>query len=132
MVFKINGSIGEKLDMKCNEAFWNGLQRIVDKSNVIIDKYSGSCHPGYPNSPVYPLDYGFLDKTVSVNNGGIDCFLGTLRDNKVYGVLCTVDQLKKNFEIKVLIACTNEEMELAHQFLNKFDFFSALLVKRFS
>lgn len=116
--------------MKHDNDFWTYLQRMVDESKIIIDRPKGSHHPNYPDAPSYPLDYGYLDGTFSMDGEGIDCFLGSLDDNIVSGVLCTVDILKKDSEIKVLIGCTDDEMTLACDHLNGPDFFRALLVKR--
>lgn len=113
-----------------NPQFWNFVQQIVDESKVVIDRPKGSHHPNFPEAPAYPLDYGFLESTSSMDGEGIDCFVGSLRDNLVKGILCTVDIGKNDSEIKILIGCTEDEMEIACDHLNGPDFFKAILVKR--
>ena len=116
--------------MSFDNSFWDYLQKIVDESEIIIDRPKGSHHPRYPEAPAYPLDYGYLDGTSSMDGEGIDCFLGSLDDGIVSGVLCTIDMLKRDSEIKVLISCTDDEMVIAYSHLNSPGFMKALLVKR--
>ena len=111
-----------------NPCFWENLQKIVNESEIIIDRPKGTRHPKFPDAPAYPLDYGYLSNTSSMDGEGIDCFVGTLKDKSITGVLCTIDMMKKDSEIKILIACTPEEMNLAYEHLNKPDFFKAILV----
>ena len=48
----------------------------------------------------------------------------------VFGILCTVDMMKKDSEIKILIDCTESEVNVIHEYLNKPLFFKAALLKR--
>ena len=91
--------------------FWDALDKLVAESTIVIDRPKGSCHPIYPDC-VYPLDYGYLDGTSSADGGGIDVWRGTIGD-AVVGVICTLDLSKKDSEIKVLIGCTEGEVQLA-------------------
>ena len=116
--------------MKYDNSFWEYLQKIVDDSKIVIDRPKGTHHPDYPDAPAYPLDYGYLEGSFSMDGEGIDCFLGSLNNKTVTGILCTVDILKNDSEIKILIGCTNEDMVLAYNHLNGPDFFRALLVTR--
>ena len=111
-------------------SFWEFLQKIVNESEIKIDRPKGSHHPNFPDAPAYPLDYGFLEGTSSMDGEGIDCFVGSLGDNIIRGILCTVDSQKKDSEIKLLINCTDIEMNIAYEHLNKPSFFKALLIKR--
>jgi inorganic pyrophosphatase len=113
-----------------NSDFWNYLQQLVSNSKIVIDRPKGSHHPNFPDAPAYPLDYGFLDGTFSMDGEGIDCFKGSFNNNAVTGVLCTVDIMKKDSEIKILIDCTKNEMNIACEHLNKPDFFKAILIKK--
>lgn len=115
---------------KVNEKFWEYLQNLVDSSKTVIDRPKGSLHPKFPNSPSYPLDYGYLDGTYSMDGEGVDCFVGSLNSRVVTGVLCTVDVMKKDCELKILISCSPTEMELAYNHLNSPDFFADCLIVR--
>ena len=97
--------------------FWIALEKLVSKSKVIIDRPKGSRHPKYPNI-VYPVDYGYLDGTSSMDGGGIDVWRGSFSDSVCDAVICTVDLLKKDSEIKLLIGCTEEEKNIIMRFHN--------------
>ena len=49
-----------------NESFWEYLQRLVDTSEIVIDRQAGSMHPRYPDGE-YPVDYGFLGGTMAMD-----------------------------------------------------------------
>ena len=110
--------------------FWESLQDLVNQSEIVIDRPKGTHHPRFPEAPLYPLDYGFLSGTTSMDGQGIDCFCGSLKGKVVRGILCTVDMMKRDSEIKLLIDCTEDEMGIAWEHLNKPDFFKAILLKK--
>jgi inorganic pyrophosphatase len=90
------------------ERFWVAMDRLLAGSSVTIDRPKGSTHPRFP-SFYYPLDYGYLEGTSSIDGGGVDVWLGSLPDKRVTGVVCTVDLLKRDTETKLLIGCTHDE-----------------------
>ena len=92
------------------EGFWNTLDRLVAESAVRIDRPKGSAHPRFPEF-VYPLDYGYLDGTLGGDGHGIDVWRGSLPSGGVTGVVCTVDLLKRDSEVKLLIGCTPDEAD---------------------
>jgi inorganic pyrophosphatase len=100
-----------------NQEFMDYLQQLVDTSQIVIDRPKGSTHPRYPGK-VYPVDYGFLKDTTSIDSSGVDIWVGSLIKQKVVGVLCTVDLLKRDTELKVLFDCTEEEIHQIHDFVN--------------
>ncbi|RYP82448.1 hypothetical protein DL770_005561 [Monosporascus sp. CRB-9-2] len=89
--------------------FWQALDVLVASHDIIIDRPRGTAHPRYPDD-IYPLDYGFLRGTSAGDGEGIDLWLGTLEGKRVCGVIVTVDLLKGDSEIKLLLSCTAEEM----------------------
>ena len=93
-----------------NHEFWSALDKLVSESKLIIDRLKGSRHPKYPNC-IYPLDYGYLENTSSMDGNGIDVWKGTNGDY-IDAIICTVDLLKKDSEIKILIGCDEEEKQL--------------------
>lgn len=95
-----------------NEKFWKLLENLVKTNGVTVDRVKGSTHPRYPEY-VYPLDYGFINNTKSSDDAEIDVWIGSNASGQVTGVLNTSDPLKGDVEIKVLIDCTPEEMQLA-------------------
>ena len=93
-----------------NETFWSTLDRLVATSNVVIDRPKGSAHPRYP-SFFYPHAYGFLENTASIDGGGVDVWMGSLPDKTVTAVVCTVDLVKRDSEVKILLGCTPQEAQ---------------------
>lgn len=116
--------------IKVGKNFWQYLQNLVDSSKIVIDRPKGSVHPGFPDSPPYPVDYGYLEGTCAIDGAGVDCFVGSLDSKNVTGVMCTVDIMKRDCELKILIGCTRSEMDLAYSHLSSPSFFKACLVIR--
>ena len=103
--------------MDTTQEFWQYLDQLAAGSRLVVDRPKGSSHPRFPGQ-VYPLDYGYLDGTTSVDGGGVDAWIGSLIDRGVTGVLCTVDLLKKDGELKILIGCDPKDVEHILQFVN--------------
>lgn len=109
--------------------FWLALDELLDKSRVVIDRPRGSRHPRFPNI-VYPVDYGYLEGTSSMDGGGIDIWRGTARHNSIDAIICTLDLLKKDSEIKLLIGCTAKEKNLVYEFHNESDYMKGFYISR--
>ena len=88
--------------------FWTLLDELVGSSQIVIDRPKGSCHPRFPHL-IYPVDYGYLSHTASMDGDGIDVWIGTNPLRQINGILCTIDYMKKDSEIKILIGCTEKE-----------------------
>ena len=56
--------------------FWSAVDKLVQQSEIIIDRPKGSVHPRYSDF-IYEVDYGYLNDTTSMDGGGIDVWLGT-------------------------------------------------------
>jgi inorganic pyrophosphatase len=108
--------------------FWEYLDRLVAGSRIVLDRPTGSTHPRYP-TVVYPVDYGYLDNTSAIDSGGIDVWVGSTGADRPDAILCTVDLLKRDAEIKLLIGCSESEKEAILRFLNG-DSMRALLIRR--
>ena len=108
-----------------NTDFWKTLDKLVVESKIIIDRPKGSCHPKYPDC-IYPVDYGYLEGTSSMDGGGIDVWKGTSGDY-IDAVICTVDLLKRDSEIKILIGCNEEEKQLA---IPNNEYMKGILIRR--
>ena len=91
--------------------FWTTLDRLVASSTLKVDRPRGTTHPRYPDM-VYPLDYGYLEDTLSADGGGIDIWVGSLPDKRVTAIVCTVDMVKRDSEMKILIGCTPQEAQV--------------------
>ena len=115
--------------MPNNKEFWQAIDTLVANGKTVIDRPKGSAHPRFSNLQ-YPLDYGYIENTTSMDGGGIDVWRGSLTENKVDAMICTVDLMKKDSEIKLLIGCTEEEMQTVYKFHNNSEFMKGILIKR--
>ena len=112
-----------------NDDFWNTVDTLVSSGKIIIDRPKGSLHPRFPNIR-YQVDYGYIENTASMDGGGIDVWIGSLSDRTVNAIICTIDLMKKDSEIKLLIGCTEEEMNTVYEFHNNSEFMKGILIKR--
>ncbi len=113
--------------------FWTHLDRLLADSALVIDRPRGSAHPRYPQR-IYPLDYGYLDGTTAGDGAGIDVWVGSEPGTpgsapRVGAILCTVDLLKRDVEIKLLIGCTPDDRQTILAFANG-EFMQAAVVVR--
>ena len=109
--------------------FWLGRENMVAAGKVVVDRPKGSVHPRYP-SVVYPLDYGYVEGTTSADGHGVDVWRGSLPGTPLVGIVCTVDRLKRDVEIKLLLGCTAQEIEAVARFHNDSDKMSGIVVGR--
>ena len=112
-----------------NNDFWDLLDRLVENSDIVIDRTKGTSHPKYPDC-IYRVDYGYLKDTSSMDGAGIDVWLGTKGDRKLDAIMCTVDLLKKDSEIKLLIGCTEEEKALVYEMHNGSEYMKGIMIQR--
>jgi inorganic pyrophosphatase len=66
----------------------------------------------------YPLDYGYLEGTTGGDGDGIDIWGGSGDRSRISGIVCTVDLKKNDAEIKVLLGCSDAEMQTILDFHN--------------
>jgi inorganic pyrophosphatase len=92
-------------------AFWEALDALVSACEMVIDRSRGTAHPRYPDF-TYPLDYGYLQGTLSNDGSGIDLWRGTMPEKRLTALIVTVDLQKRDSEIKLLIGCTAEEQQI--------------------
>lgn len=111
-----------------DEEFWNAVDELVNNSEIVIDRPKGTAHPKYPNL-IYEVDYGYLKNTASMDGAGIDVWVGTA-EKKVDAIICTVDLMKKDSEIKMLIGCTEEEKTIVYEMHNETQFMKGVLIRR--
>lgn len=95
----------------------------------MIDRKKGSAHPKYPDM-IYPVDYGYLKGTSSMDGGGIDVWRGSEKAGKLDAVICTVDIMKNDSEIKLLLGCTQQEKEVILKFHNEGPYMKGIMIHR--
>jgi len=108
--------------------FWQALDLLVAEHELVIDRPKGSVHPRYPDC-IYSLDYGYLRGTASSDGGGFDVWRGTA-DTGVVAIRVTVDLVKRDSEIKILLGCTEDEIEIVNQAHNNSEFMKGILIRR--
>ncbi|MBQ8620176.1 MAG: inorganic pyrophosphatase [Clostridia bacterium] len=113
--------------MNCD--FWQMLDSLVASGEIIIDRPRGSVHPRYPQM-IYPLDYGYLKNTSSMDGEGFDVWVGTEPLRRVDAIVCTVDMVKQDSEIKILIGCTEEQKQAVMAVHNNSTGMKGILVRR--
>lgn len=92
------------------DEFWQALDQLVAESVVTVERPAGSGDSRFPDF-VYPFDYGYLEETTAVDGEGVDVWCGSLGKGAVTGVVCTVDLLKRDAELKILLGCTPDDAE---------------------
>ncbi len=65
-----------------------------------------------------------------MDGDGIDVFVGSDPGKRVDAIVCTVDLLKRDSEIKVLIGCTEEEKQAILRLYESYSPMRPLLVRR--
>lgn len=111
-----------------NSEFWESLDKLVASSEIVIDRPKGTSHPNYPEF-IYRIDYGYLKDTSSMDGKGIDVWVGSSQ-KKIDAIMCIVDLMKKDSEIKILIGCTEEEKAIIHKTHSETQFMKGILIRR--
>jgi len=114
--------------MSVNREFWFALDCLVAESEIVIDRPKGTAHPRYPDF-IYRLDYGYLKHTSSMDGSGIDVWVGS-GDQGIDAIMCIVDLLKRDSEIKILIDCTEEEKTIVYETHNESENMKGILIRR--
>lgn len=115
--------------MTTDKAFWEALDRPVENSQLVIDRPKNTSHPRYPDF-VYPVDYGYLKDTSSMDGGGIDVWKGSDESAGIDAIICTVDLMKKDSEIKILLNCSEEEKRVILRTHNNSEYMNGILIRR--
>lgn len=102
---------------------------MIASSALVIDRPAGTQHPRYPDL-VYGVDYGYLEGTSSMDGGGIDVWRGTDAGMGLVAVMVTVDMVKRDSEIKLIIGATEDEIAYVVAFHNNSDKMKGLLIRR--
>ncbi len=111
-----------------DNSFWEAIDILVSQSEIVIDRPKGTHHPKYPDF-IYKVDYGYLKNTASMDGGGIDVWVGT-SGKQIEGVMCIVDLIKRDSEIKILIGCTEEEKRIIYETHNETEYMKGILIRR--
>lgn len=111
-----------------DDNFWLAIDKLISTSDIVIDRPRGSKHPIYEF--IYKIDYGYLSNTKSQDGQGIDVWKGSLKGHGCDAIICTVDLIKRDSEIKILIDCLESEKKEIIEFHNNFDMMKGKLIER--
>jgi inorganic pyrophosphatase len=95
---------------------WDTWEGIIRLKGITIERPSRSAHPAYPDI-IYPIDYGFVNETMSVDGEEQDIFIGTA-ENGLVGAIFTTDHRKGDRECKMIFNCSPVEIYLINGFVN--------------
>jgi inorganic pyrophosphatase len=109
--------------------FWTRMEKLISESRIVIDRPKDSVHPRYPEF-IYPLDYGYLEGTSAADGNCIDVWCGSGNGHGLVGIAATVDSLKKDTEIKILIDCTESDIALLRKFYDENKYMSGMVILR--
>lgn len=112
-----------------NNEFWNALDKLVADSEIVIDRPKGTVHPKWPDF-IYRVNYGYLNNTTSMDGGGIDVWVGSKEEKQIDAIICIVDLMKRDSEIKILIGCTEAEKDIVYQTHNETENMKGILIRR--
>lgn len=112
-----------------NEAFWKAADELLNTGTIVIDRPKGSVHPRFEQM-VYPLDYGYVKGTSSMDGEGIDVWLGSLSEKRLNAIVVTIDLLKRDSEIKLLVGTTPEEAQRILAFHSDSAYMKGILIPR--
>ena len=105
-------------NMTLDTNYWQEMGNLIATNQIIIDRPKGKPHPRYPKL-IYPLDYGYLENTTAGDGDGIDVWMGSLNSKTLTGILCTFDKMKRDAEIKLLLGCTIDDIDIIRKFNNE-------------
>jgi inorganic pyrophosphatase len=117
-----------EFDLLKDAEFWLAIDKLVSESHIVIDRPKGSRHPKYTDF-IYPVDYGYLENISAMDGGAIDVWKGSDGDY-IDAVVCTVDLMKRDSELKILIGCTEEEKRLVLAAHNDSEYMKGILIRR--
>ena len=109
--------------------FWIFLDLLVAQHPVVTDRPKGSYHPEHPQI-LYEVDYGYLEGTSSPDGEDVDVWIGESGEKTVVGIIATVDLAKNDTEIKLLLGCSEEEMDIIDAFYGKWGMQRGIIIRR--
>jgi len=95
---------------------WDQWEALIQLKGITIERAAGSAHPDHSDI-IYPIDYGFVNGTDTVDGAEMDVFKGT-SDNGLVAAIFTEDRRKGDLEAKLIVDCTPQEIYLVNGFIN--------------
>lgn len=100
-----------------NNGFWEEMARLAASDNLVIDRPLGSAHPRFSDL-IYPFNYGYIEGTLAADGDGIDVWIGSQGKRVLTVILCTFDTIDRDSEIKLMLGCSDADIETIIIFLS--------------
>lgn len=113
-----------------DEHLLQAISRLVEISDIIIDRKKGTVHPRY-DDVIYPLDYGYLENTSTTDGKGIDIWRGSDGTTVLSAIVCTCDLYKRDLEFKLLIGCDQSDIKTILKHHNQGDMTASVVWSSF-
>ena len=95
---------------------WAHWEVLIGMNGIVLDRPARTPHPQYSHI-IYPINYGYVQDTLSSDGAEVDVFVGT-SDTGLVGLIATRDYRQHDRELKLLWKCTPLEVYIAHGFIN--------------
>jgi len=95
---------------------WEQWENLIRIKGITIDRPINKPHPAHPDI-IYPIDYGYVNGTDSVDGSGVDVFVGSA-DNGLVAAIFTNDYRQGDVECKLIYNCIPKEIYLVNGFIN--------------
>ncbi len=111
-----------------NAYFWQKLDTFYFSGEYEVKHKKGDHHSEYPNL-VYPVEVGCLEET-NGEHEGVNVYRGSGSMYSITGLVIAVDILGKTLDVKMLVGCSEEEVEEILRFLNQTDYQKTVLIRK--
>lgn len=95
---------------------WEQWESLITLKGITIERAAGATHPDHPDI-TYPIDYGYVNGTDTVDGAEMDVFKGT-SSNGLVAAIFTEDRRKGDLEAKLIVDCSPREIYLVNGFIN--------------
>ena len=112
-----------------NAYLWQKVDTLYLSSGFTLTRKKGDVHPVFKNL-IYPTDYGHAKDTQSVSGEGVSVYAGSLNRYSITALVVAADILSKELDVKILVGCTEEEVDDVLRFLNQTDYQKTVLIRR--
>lgn len=111
-----------------NAYFWQKVDTLFLSSNLKITNKKDEVHRQFSNL-IYPIDHGYLLDAGEEGDQQISVYVGS-QSQTVSALIIAADILQKTLEVKMLVGCSEEEIEAVLRFLNQTDYQKTVLIRR--
>ena len=92
--------------------FWRNLDKLVEESEIVIDRPKGSSHPKYPHF-IYRVDYGYLKNTAYIDIASAEGGNEIVKSENVYKWL-SADKMPEPQNSKTTLSVLGKEYECVY------------------